>query len=320
MVLDSDTDSDVTLLEDSPEKTSGTPKCRPGQRGAEGGEESEQGEAEGLRRSNRKRRRSINYSNKPARKSRAATMSQPPRSPGKQDEEVDPSEADAAGAAGDQGEDLSVLGQIRAMRASLEHRMDKTSSKIDKLDSKLTARIDKQDKELKKMNKKIDNNTKMAKDNCDDFAKLKAFVDKRSEDLPAAISKIVDEKLRRTTVRPRPLGPGGQGGGPSTSAGILNRDNYWAARKSLRIWPICGEGNLEMPVRGFLTNVLKLESSRVAALEFTVKPLEDKPQREGGPATPKRALFGGRQQQTSFRLAYLLVLLGQWQRPDPRRL
>lgn len=108
-------------------------------------------------------------------------------------------------------EDTLVLGQIKAMRMSLETRMDSTSTKIDNLDKKLTSRINKHDKELKRMNKIIENNGKAMTDTNTEFAKLKDYVEKKADSLPALITKMVTEKLgpapsARPGTRPRPLG------------------------------------------------------------------------------------------------------------------
>ena len=262
-VIQIDADEPTTHPSGAPPPAASTP-------GGPGASEADLEEREGLRRSNRKRRSSINYA--------ANRKKKTPMSPPSQPEEGKPKQGNK------EEEDLSVLGQIKAMRASLEEKIDCTSTKIDKLDTKLTDRIDKQERELKRVNKKIDNNSKTLAETNAEFAKLKALVDKRSDDLPAAINRIVDEKLKASGQRHRPLGNAPPV--PSTSAGILSRDSYWRARKSLRLWPIIEEG-LEMSVRGFLTNVLKLCPRRVAALEFEPSVLEDKPSREGGPQQPK---------------------------------
>lgn len=285
MSQNSDSDSDITVIEEAQHPAPATPIGPSNQAAPSPGGSSTPGpkpeQKEELRRSNRKRRGSVNYGAKPTRRQRS-TMS-----PGAQDDETKTPGPTGAGREAE-GEDLTVLGQIKAMRASLESKIDTTAAKIDNLDDKLSARIDKQERELKKMNKKIECNSKRAQDTANDFAKLKNFVEKRSEDLPAAISKIVDEKLKTALKsergpRHRPLGETGMG--PSTSLGARNVESYWRARRSLRLWPITGE-NLDMPVRGFLKNVLKLCGDRVAALEFETKPLENKPQRPGAPAPP----------------------------------
>ena len=108
---------------------------------------------------------------------------------------------------------------------------------------------------------------------------MRAEVERREVELPGKVKAIVQDALDRNRarhpspgLRHRPL-RSPPNNGPAVSSHPIGGDDsaYLLARRSLRLWPVSREGDLDTRTREFLVNELLLDQQYAASLTFTVK-------------------------------------------------
>ena len=204
---------------------------------------------------------------------------------------ADPPVAPAlAPAAATTGLDKTILDEITkrldGLRADIAGSTTSMGNKIDGLSSKLGARLDRAEKDLSNLGSQMAETRQ-------DVDKIRELVDERDGALAGLVEQAVTKKFASLTgtdkgKRPRTLGlprPVGAVAGAVALQELEMHDppsiadkesKYWAARKTLRLWPVIGD-DLQNAVLGFLTDKLKCPQGRVLPDDFSARRIYSRP-------------------------------------------
>ena len=197
------------------------------------------------------------------------------------------SESDSGGADGKRQrgkqDNASLLNDIRNLiKGSEERTIERFDKKIDLLSENLTKRLDTTERDVKRLGR----NVKEAKN---DFLTLTARMDKEKAELPVIIERVVGGMSRPTRSPPA----------ASTTPVDKKTDGYFAARNSLRIWPLLDLS--DDVVRDFLISKLGLAANRAEEIGFRTKRLPST--RAGDPAYQALVTFDNSSQRDEVKAA-----------------
>ena len=128
---------------------------------------------------------------------------------------------------------------------------------MDSSDSKIQKRMD-------KVEDSLGGNIRAVSE---DLEELKRRVEKNEDGLDSRIETVINKMSSGQgprpppggTVRPRPLSrPSDLGARPAASDDVRRQEQYWKARRSIRLWPVKGL-DLRLALSIFLTDELKMD-------------------------------------------------------------
>ena len=166
----------------------------------------------------------------------------------------------------------AMIGGVKEEIGQAESRTAaKIDSKVDDLASKLDVRMSKAESDLSRLATELASTREQ-------LAAVKIASEEREKTLPELVESLL--KARPDTAgaisvragrRHRPLNQLVDSGATQLEPNrATNEENYWRARKTLRVWPIEGD-DLKSAVIDFLENKLKCPAGRVAASDFEAK-------------------------------------------------
>ena len=161
-----------------------------------------------------------------------------------------------------------------------------SGAKVDNLKTEVIAKLDTNDQAVAELQETVSEVTLSVDANQRAIQQVRAEVERREVELPLRVKAIVQEALAARSrpqppgVKPRPLHRLEQLEGALSTGGeaelqeppATRKDEAYArARRSLRLWPISGEGNLKERTVEFMVNELLLDQQHAVGLCFEVK-------------------------------------------------
>ena len=178
----------------------------------------------------------------------------------------------------------SIMKEFALLRKAMETRFSEADRKSDSLRGELVSKLDANDKAVSELQLAVTDVTLSVDDNQRAIHEVRAEVERREVELPGKVRAIVQDvldKSRQERGRDLPSGPrhrplgGARASSPTIAAEPGNRPNneeaYNLARRSLRLWPVSREGDLDTRTREFLVSELLLDQQYVVGLVFTVR-------------------------------------------------
>lgn len=171
-----------------------------------------------------------------------------------------------------------MMKEVREVREDISKSENSTASRIDSLSKRMTDRLNKAEQGVKSLSQ--DMTVVKA-----DIARVRADASRESTRIDKMIGEVVDKKLELlrpsspTSIR-RPRTPR-----PLTGANLIPLDtaragdkeeNYWKARRSLKMWPVEGNDLAEAALR-FMEAKLGLRAGHVKLSDFTCRPVYSPP-------------------------------------------
>ena len=167
----------------------------------------------------------------------------------------------------------------------MEGRFVEASQKNDALRDELVGKLEANDQAVSELQLAVTDVTLGVDENRRAINEVRAEVERREVQLPDKVRAIVHEALDRPGTRPTPAGVRHRPlRGQDAEAALPRRDNgesggqnstredaYWLARRSLRLWPVSREGDLEERTVEFLVNELRLDQQHATSLNIEVK-------------------------------------------------
>lgn len=191
----------------------------------------------------------------------------------------------------------SIMQELALLRKAMETRFTEADRKADSLRSELVGKLDANDKAVSELQLAVTDVTLGVDENQRAIHEVRAEVERREIELPGKVRAIVQEVLDgpRSRERPKQAAPPGQRHRPFAGASVDEQnpsgsrtdEAFDLARRSLRLWPVSREGDIDTRTREFLVNELLLEQEAASALEFSVK-------RSAGLSRPKDREPGSR--------------------------
>ena len=177
----------------------------------------------------------------------------------------------------------SLLHDIRKLiKGSEERTIERFDKKIDLLSENLTKRLDSTEKDVKRLGRNV-------KEVKSDLMTLTARMDKEKGDLPDIIERVVSGMSQARVPRDS----------ATSSPADKKTTSYFAARNSLRIWPLLDLS--DDVVRDFLTSKLQISAARAEEIGFKTKRLPST--RAGDPAYQALVTFEDSRQRDEVKAA-----------------
>ena len=178
-----------------------------------------------------------------------------------------------------------IMHELTLLRQSLETKFVEASKKSDAMRAEVVGKLEANDQAVSELQLAVTHVTLSVDQNQRAIHEVRAEVERREVELPDKVRAIVNEALDRqskpsssarssqpTGARPRRLGQSPVQSDRTDRATTSNREeSYAVARRSLRLWPVSREGNLEERTREFLVNELCLDQQHAAGLAIEVR-------------------------------------------------
>ena len=174
-----------------------------------------------------------------------------------------------------------ILQELALLRKAMETRFSEAEKKADSLRGELIGKLDANDRAVSELQMAVTDVTLSVDGNQRAIHEVRAEVERREVELPGKVRAIVQDVLdksrgqadrtTRTGPRHRPLASSSPASTTDKPPDSRPDDAYDLARRSLRLWPVSREGDIQARTREFLVNELHIDQQYVVELCFTVK-------------------------------------------------
>ena len=172
-----------------------------------------------------------------------------------------------------------IIKELSLLRQSMESKFVEAGRRSDSLRDDVVGRLEANDQAVAELQLAVTDVTLSVDQNQRAINVVRAEVERREVELPDKVRAIVNEALdrpRQSGPRHRPLRRGldeslHPPGPPAPSGPSKKEEAYDLARRSLRLWPVSREGNLEERTVEFMVNELRLDQQHATALNIEVR-------------------------------------------------